>query len=467
MHLPEKLKSGDQLRSATIETINTLIDYLASTRLVQGGGIRLQQYVHGTTISATNTAVAGAGVVPGYNGFFTLKDVSIFNEEDGTVEEFRVAVCDGATWSPDNTTSGISKVICGGNTLYFDCKILTVTESCNIYIKCGYNETYRNEIIAVPVGEKPSRIGYIYYQIGSVNLIASEENENVIQGMTIIQRHGVSYLAPVEYSGGTFQVGHNGMPVLPYTEHTGYFAVRHIEEADSGQCALNQILVCHGKYLSTSGRNTSSFANCNNRSYSFAPQIFNIDGPSDIYVMCGADDSYAHKLVLYPSDENPSAPGYSFYKIASIDVTGSGMNITQIFKSDGTLYIPYDHYTGDFAVRFKENDDGTFDKSSLVVRSGAVYINGSYRYVEGKTLSNSNSGELMVKYNPKTDTASIEWFSGNSSQGNVARTDTEEITFGYSKIGYFSNGTWNQSQEYLPHTIWVLTTICERNIEKD
>ena len=419
---------------------------------------------------------AGSGNAgpPAYNGFFTLKDVSTFNEEDGTVKEFRVAVCDGATWKQETQTSGASKVACGSNTLYFDCKILTVTESCDIYIKCGYNSTYKNEIIAVKTGEKPSRIGYIYYLVGSVELtppdpesVLQEDEDKPLGALTIIQRHGVSYLAPVEYSGGTFQAGHNGMPMLQYNEFTGYFAVRHVEEEDSGQCALDQVLVCHGKYLSSSGRNTSSYASCNNCSYSFPPRILNIDGPSDIYVVCGADNSCKHDLVVYPSGENPAAPGYSFYRIASIDVTGTGLNITQVFNGDGTLYMPYEHYTGDFAVRAKENTDGTFDLSSLSVQPGGIYVNGSYRYVEGKTLSAKDDGQLMIKYNPKTDTATIEWFSGSGSQGNVARTDEEGISFGYSKIGYFRNGTWQQSKEYLPHTIWVLTTICERNIDKD
>ena len=475
MNIPSKIKKGDQLRSVAVDTINSLIDYLASTRIVQGMGIRLQQYAHGTVISTTAASVAAASVngVSSYNGYFTLKDVSTYNE-DGTVKEYRVAVCDGETWNAETETSGASKVACGSNTLYFDCKILTVTESCDIYIKCGYNSTYKNEIIAVKTGEKPSRIGYIYYLVGSVELtppnpesVLQEDEDKPLGVLTIIQRHGVSYLAPVEYSGGTFQAGHNGMPMLQYNEFTGYFAVRHVEEEDSGQCSLDQILVCHGKYLSSSGRNTSSYASCNNCSYSFPPRILNIDGPSDIYVVCGADNSCKHDLVVYPSGENPAAPGYSFYRIASIDVTGTGLNITQVFNGDGTLYMPYEHYTGDFAVRAKENTDGTFDLSSLSVQPGGIYVNGSYRYVEGKTLSAKDDGQLMIKYNPKTDTATIEWFSGSGSQGNVARTDEEGISFGYSKIGYFRNGTWQQSKEYLPHTIWVLTTICERNIDKD
>ena len=86
MQLPTKLKNGDQLRSAVVDTINSLIDYLASTRIVQGMGIHLQQYAHGTVISATAAPVAAASVigVSSYNGYFTLKDVSTYNE-DGTV----------------------------------------------------------------------------------------------------------------------------------------------------------------------------------------------------------------------------------------------------------------------------------------------------------------------------------------------------------------------------------------------
>ena len=102
--LPAKLRHGDQLRSVTVDTLNTLIDYIYSQRLINGDGIKLQHLASGTIISAiqehsafrTDTSVFSANTTT-YDGFFTLKDVSRRNQS-GKLQELRVAVCDGATW---------------------------------------------------------------------------------------------------------------------------------------------------------------------------------------------------------------------------------------------------------------------------------------------------------------------------------------------------------------------------------
>ena len=114
--LPAKLRHGDQLRSVTVDTLNTLIDYIYSQRLINGDGIKLQHLASGTIISAiqehsafrTDTSVFSANTTT-YDGFFTLKDVSRRNQS-GKLQELRVAVCDGATWDSGKEQSGASEM---------------------------------------------------------------------------------------------------------------------------------------------------------------------------------------------------------------------------------------------------------------------------------------------------------------------------------------------------------------------
>lgn len=61
------------------------------------------------------TRMGGESKSPSYNGYFAIKDVSTYNE-DGTVKEYRVAVCDGETWDPETEKSGDSTVRLNVNT---------------------------------------------------------------------------------------------------------------------------------------------------------------------------------------------------------------------------------------------------------------------------------------------------------------------------------------------------------------
>lgn len=52
-NLPNKIKSGDTFRSAVVNTINNIIDYLSSQR-IKGDGktLKINQYANGITLSA-------------------------------------------------------------------------------------------------------------------------------------------------------------------------------------------------------------------------------------------------------------------------------------------------------------------------------------------------------------------------------------------------------------------------------
>ena len=225
MNIPSKIKKGDQLRSVAVDTINSLIDYLASTRIVQGMGIRLQQYAHGTVITALpGVTSASSAAAPAYNGYFTIKDVSTYNK-DGTVQEFRVAVCDGETWDAETQTSGDSIAYCMGNDIQFKSTILTLTESSDIYIKCGPANTYFNRIVHQRQGTtKPSRLGYEYLIVGTVRI----QNG----ALSIIQR--------------LMGANNGGSVYVPYAQYTDDFALRLLEDETTDSVISDKAAICNG-----------------------------------------------------------------------------------------------------------------------------------------------------------------------------------------------------------------------------
>ena len=175
------------MRSAAVDTINSLIDYLASTRIVQGMGIRLQQYAHGTVISTTAASVSSASVngVSSYNGYFTLKDVSTYNE-DGTVHEFRIAVCDGETWDANNESSGNMPVYVNSECYYLDSIIfddIADSSSWDIFI----------QFTPLPDGEDPAQHKFVELKIApesvSSNTYLIGEVSLSNGKVRVIQRH--------------------------------------------------------------------------------------------------------------------------------------------------------------------------------------------------------------------------------------------------------------------------------------
>lgn len=191
MNIPSKIKKGDQLRSVAVDTINSLIDYLASTRIVQGMGIRLQQYAHGTVISTTAASVAAASVngVSSYNGYFTIKDVSTYNE-DGSVKEYRVAVCDGETWDAEKQTSGDMSVLCNNNYYTIKSTIFTVNQKYRyILIKFRFDVEKNSPVLELITSNSLSSYEYM---IGEFSI--SDSKLNIIQRHTVGVGNGIPCL---------------------------------------------------------------------------------------------------------------------------------------------------------------------------------------------------------------------------------------------------------------------------------
>lgn len=131
----------------------------------------------------------GTYVPPSYNGFFTLKDVSTFNN-DGTVKEFRVAVCDGETWDPVTETSGNMSAVCNTNYHYIKSTIFTVSQG-NQYISIKYrlDEATNSNVLELVINSSLSSGEYL---IGELKI--SDSKLNIIQRHTVGMGNGVPRL---------------------------------------------------------------------------------------------------------------------------------------------------------------------------------------------------------------------------------------------------------------------------------
>jgi hypothetical protein len=439
------------------------------------------------------TRMGGESKPSSYNGYFTLKDVSTYNE-DGTAKEYRVAVCDGETWDPETEKSGVSKVQVDGIVLNFDSKIFTITEDISVYVKTGPNSSYKNTIVVVPLSQKPERLGYIYYYIGDVRTnkksVTNEEtgeNQEIVTGISITQRHGVSNLAPVTDSRVTWYDGYNGIPHLSYPFYKGYFSVRHIENDDTGECDPQRILVCDGNNLTQQEADQRQIVRGNDFTKYIPYKEFTITESGYIQIICGISSTYKCFLRFLPysavSWSSFAAPGYISYDIAKVDVTETGIKLKQLHGEEannlaafnGTVYLPNNGYHGDFSIRFTENDDGTFDSSNVTVcgsywNSESGTGSASYFYVNG----------YMYQFNPVKISLSpgLLYLVYNPSDGNVEVTQKfseyydspDNVSFNNRKSGIIigqltDSGEWVQNST--PFNFWVLTYLCERSLDED
>lgn len=160
-----------------------------------------------------------------YNGYFTLKDVSTYNE-DGTVREYRVAVCDGESWDAETEKSALMGLDYGNTvgdfSVSIESKVFSLTRYASFYIKHGPNSNYINQIIAYIDGNTPDRVfGYTYTYIGS----ASVDSSGVLRINQILKS-----------------------PYVPHPKFQNYygdFSIIGLETAD-GTPIENKYAVCNG-----------------------------------------------------------------------------------------------------------------------------------------------------------------------------------------------------------------------------
>lgn len=139
----------------------------------------------------------GSGKTSAYNGYFTIKDVSTRNE-DGTIKEYRVAVCDGESWDAVTETSRSSRLQFGeAGSFSFESKVFSISKRATFYIKYGPTDKYINQIVA-RVDEDDSFVlitGYVYLYLGSVSVKADgtmdvyQANTQFIVPHPTLQKH--------------------------------------------------------------------------------------------------------------------------------------------------------------------------------------------------------------------------------------------------------------------------------------
>ena len=170
--LPEKLSFGDQLRAVVVNAINAIIDHLNSTRLVAGSGIKIDHYPSGLVISALPQGYTGGGggggAAASYNGYFTLKDVSTYNE-DGSVNENRVAVCDGETWDAETEKSGDSLLRVNYSTVAVPVTIVDIQSDDRLYISLRYTVSSKEVSVVATTQVPADSFAEFFYLIGEIH----------------------------------------------------------------------------------------------------------------------------------------------------------------------------------------------------------------------------------------------------------------------------------------------------------
>lgn len=157
-----------------------------------------------------------------YNGHFTIKDVSTYNE-DGTVKEFRVAVCDGKTWNPETETSRSNTLYFGYpyENIYIDSTVFTLPPDTltGLYIKFGPTNNYINKIITDSMRSEVA-VGYQLINIGTVS---------------------------TEYGALRIEQHYEGMYVINPRVSYNYNRLTVVQLEDEDGKPMNKIAVCDGE----------------------------------------------------------------------------------------------------------------------------------------------------------------------------------------------------------------------------
>lgn len=275
-----------------------------------------------------------------YNGYFTIIDVSTYNE-DGTVKEFRVAVCDGETWDSETETSSDSYMTAYTSDKAFSYRIavkaqvVAVNESSTIAIRYCHG-TRSAEIVAYA---KPplQHTGYFYYTIGDVTI-----KNNV---MKIIQRHGLT-VDEKKYTNGTAYID------VGYVKD---FCVYYIqpEVNDDGTTPIpTEIVVCNGNSWDPVKKTSEdSRVTVNSRyEWNMPPKIIKIEHNKHIYVKVWYDiDKHLKQLNGETEDsESDNAKNQVISIITESAPTGNFEQIATVYagERDKVVYIDQYHTQG-------------------------------------------------------------------------------------------------------------------------
>ena len=172
MNIPLKIKKGDQFNSKIIDTINGIIDYLTSTKIIQGAGIQLQQYATGTLVSSTARSGQAAAMVDiPYYGDFTIIDLSQSESaEEAPNTSMSVAVAHGWTWNPTGKHSRYSAVYINGRLFCCSCRIFENLSKSGVYYIYVHDrpDTLDGPEVICSVSQMTSQNIDFYYEIGQI-----------------------------------------------------------------------------------------------------------------------------------------------------------------------------------------------------------------------------------------------------------------------------------------------------------
>ena len=267
-----------------------------------------------------------------YNGYFTIKDVSTYNE-DGSVKEYRVAVCDGETWDAEKQSSGNSYMTAytSDHVLYsiaVKTQVVTVKETSTVAIRYCHG-TRSAEIVAYT---KPplQHTGYFYYTIGDAII------ENGV--MKIIQRHGA----------GTNEKTINGTACID----VGYvkdFCVYYIqpEVNDDGTIPKpTEIVVCNGNSWDPVKKTSDkSMVTVNNvYRWEIETKKINIETETGNIYVCYDIDKHLKQLKGETDDTETSKE--DVITVYSGSPGGNCENIAFFNTSGNTGYISQNHTEG-------------------------------------------------------------------------------------------------------------------------
>lgn len=219
-----------------------------------------------------------------YNGYFTLKDVSTYNE-DGTVKEHRVAVCDGWTWDEEKQESGDSTYYVAGESAnrHVPSTILTIPNSGAIFLRYCHGTksadiVFRKEF---PYGNT----GYYYVELGTIKIDS--------KGMAITPLHGIgktttrvaldSRITLYSYASLCTLI-----PVIEVKDYTGFFCIRFIEpeaEPDGTVGDPVSFAICDGDTWDPEKKTSRpSYATVNTWDYPLECQVMEINNNSYVAV---------------------------------------------------------------------------------------------------------------------------------------------------------------------------------------
>jgi len=180
MQLPRKLQSGDWFKQSTYRTVNGIIDYLATQRVVgDNQTIKVSQQTTGLTISAIPSPYGGSATI------------------SAIVLPFKLTITANGTTKTLKVEKGIVRT--AKTDLIFAYDALTLPASAgtyNVYGYVQYNGTFSNGIFLIDATKTVANCrGFYTFKIGTIEV----KVENSVTTYTITEQTAKSDIEIIDY----------------------------------------------------------------------------------------------------------------------------------------------------------------------------------------------------------------------------------------------------------------------------